>query len=138
MPEPLRAIDANVLLRYLLNDVPELSAKARRTIESDQALGVTAVVLAELAWVLTGQLYRFPRATVAHQLIDLLARQNIETIGVDKVEAQIALLACADPTGAANFGDALIAACARSAGVTEIYTFDRKFARAGMLPIFPD
>ena len=78
-------------------------------------LGLTAVVLAELAWVLAGPLYHHPRAEVAQQLIDLLARQNIETIGVDKVEVQIALLARAAPTGAANFGDALLAACARRA-----------------------
>jgi predicted nucleic acid-binding protein len=136
MPEPLRAIDANVLLRYLLDDDPEQAAKARRLVDSDQLLGLTAVALAEIAWVLAGPRYRHARGLVAQQLIDVLARENIVAVGFEKVEAQAALLACAKPVGAANFGDALIAACARSAGLQEIYSFDGRFARTGMIP-FP-
>jgi len=113
MPEPLRAIDANVLLRYLLSDVPEQAHRARRLVDSEQPLGLTAVALAEVAWTLAGPRYRRARATVATQLIDLLARENIVTVGFDKAEAQAALMACAVQVGAANFGDALIAACAR-------------------------
>ncbi len=74
---------------------------------------------------------------VATQLIDLLARENIVAVGFDKAEAQAALMACTSPTGAASFGDALIAACARSAGVQEIYSFDQRFARAGLTPATP-
>jgi predicted nucleic acid-binding protein len=137
MPEPLRAIDANVLLRYLLSDVPEQAHRARRLVDSEQPLGLTAVALAEVAWTLAGPRYRRARATVATQLIDLLARENIVTVGFDKAEAQAALMACAVQVGAANFGDALIAACARSAGVQEIYSFDQRFARTGLTPLAP-
>jgi predicted nucleic acid-binding protein len=66
-----------------------------------------------------------------------LARDNVQTLGFDKIEGQAALLACAAATGAANFGDALIAASARSARVQEIYSFDRRFTRAGMIPVLP-
>ena len=137
MPEPLRAIDASVLLRYLLRDVPAQAEQARRLIDSDRPLGLTAVALAEVAWSLAGPRYRRARAAVATQLIDLLARENVVTLGFDKAEAQVALLACTASVGAANFGDALIAACARSAGVGEIYSFDRRFARAGLTPVPP-
>ena len=137
MPEPLRAIDANVLLRYLLSDVPEQAHRARRLVDSEQPLGLTAVALAEVAWTLAGPRYRRARTTVATQLIDLLARENIVTVGFDKAEAQAALMACAVQVGAANFGDALIAACARSAGVQEIYSFDQRFARTGLTPLAP-
>src|SRR3954469_16935842 len=104
MPEPLplRAIDANVLLRYLLSDVPEQAHRARRLVDSEQPLGLTAVALAEIAWTLAGPRYRHERATVATQLIDLLARENIVTIGFDKAEAQATLMTCTAQVGAAN------------------------------------
>lgn len=137
MPEPLRAVDANVILRYLLKDVPEQAERAERLIDSRQPVGLTAVALAEIAWTLAGRLYTFDRPTVTMLLIDLLARENIVTIRFDKVEAQVALAACMSQTGAADFGDALIAACARTEGIEEIYSFDRRFSRSGLIPIQP-
>ncbi len=137
MAESPRAIDTNVLLRYLLNDVRDQSERARRLVESDLAIGLTVVVLAELAWTLAGSRYREERTSVASCLAKLLSRDNIVAVGFDKAEAQAALMACARPTGAPSFGDALIAACARSAGLSEIYTFDQHFARAGLVPVSP-
>lgn len=130
-------MDANVLLRYLLRDVPDQAERARRLVESEEPLGLTVVALAEIAWTLAGPRYRRDRAEVAMQLIDLLARENILTVGFDKAEAQAALMTCTSTTASANFGDALITACARSAGLQEIYTFDQRFARAGITPITP-
>ncbi|MGQ9675332.1 MAG: PIN domain-containing protein [Chloroflexota bacterium] len=137
MPEGLRAVDANVLLRYLLGDIPEQAEKARRLVDSDRPLGLTAVALAEIAWTLAGPRYRRDRRRVAMELIDLLSRENIRGVGFDKSEAQAALMACASESGAASFGDALIAACARSAGVEEVYSFDQRFSRAGLTPVLP-
>lgn len=135
--ESLRTIDSNVVLRYLLRDDTEQWERATRLIDSYKPLGLTAVALAEIAWTLAGPRYRRDHAMVATQLIDLLARENIVTVGFDKVEAQAALMARTSPTGAASFGDALIAACACSAGVQEIYSFDQRFARAGLTPVTP-
>lgn len=137
MREFLLAIDANVLLRYFLKDVPEQGEKARSLIDSAEPLGLTAVALAETAWTLAGPRSRRARDKVATELIDLLARENVVAIGFDKIEAQQALLACTTEGGSASFGDALIAACARSAGLSEIYSFDRRFARAGLTPVLP-
>ncbi len=133
----MRAVDTNVLLRYFLNDVPEQAKKARQLVDSDQHLGLTVIVLAEIAWTLVGPRYRRDRGRVARLLGDLLARDNIVPIGFDKAEAQAALLTCAAEVGAANFGDAFIAATARSAGLQEIYSFDQRFARAGLTPLTP-
>jgi predicted nucleic acid-binding protein len=134
---PLRALDANVVLRYLLADVPAQSEAARRLIDSDEALGLTAVALAEIAWTLSGPTYRVERPTVARLLIDLLTRTNIVAVGFDALEAQAALTACTAPSGGAGLGDALIAACARSAGISEIYSFDERVARAGLARVVP-
>ena len=123
--------------RYLLQDIPEQAEQARRLVESEESLGLTAVALAEIAWTLAGPRYGRGRGAVATELVDLLARENIVAVGFDKAEAQAALLTCVPQVGAANFGDALIAACARSAGIDEIYMFDCRFARAGLTPILP-
>lgn len=137
MREPLRAIDTNVVLRLLRGDVPEQAEAARRLIESDQPVGLTAVVLAELAWTLTGPRYQRARDAVANELGGFVARRNVIALGFEKAEAEAALLACARRERAADFGDALIAATARSFGVAEIYSFDRRFERAGLVAIAP-
>lgn len=133
----MRAVDVNVLLRYLLNDIPEMAERARRQVESYEPLGVTPVALAEVAWTLAGPRYRIDRGAVATQLVELLARENVVLVGFSKEEAQAALLTCGSGAGGASLGDALIAACARSAGVREIYSFDQNFSRAGLSPITP-
>lgn len=137
MTERLSAVDTNVLLRYLLKDVPEQGEKARTLLDSERPLGLTAIALAEVAWTLAGPRYRRKRSEVATELIELLARENIVAVGFDKVEAQFALMACTPENEAASLGDALIAACARSAGLEEIYSFDQQFSRAGLTPIAP-
>jgi predicted nucleic acid-binding protein len=132
-----RAIDSNVILRYLLKDNLAQSESARDLIESMQPLGITPVALAEVAWTLSGPNYRVERAVISTLLAVLLARENMIAVGFDKAEAQTALMTCDPQHGAADFGDALIAACARSVGIQEIYSFDRRFARAGLTPVAP-
>src|SRR6185312_12210431 len=69
-------LDANVVLRYLLNDVPELAEQAARIIDSNAALLVTDVVIVEAAYVLLRQ-YGVPRAALVDDLIALIQRSNI-------------------------------------------------------------
>jgi predicted nucleic acid-binding protein len=137
MSEVIRALDTNVLLRYLLDDHPLQSPSARRLVDSTERLGITLVALAEIVWVLSGPHYQIPRPVVAREVGLLLARENLIALGFDKAEALAAFHACEAPSGAPGFGDALIAACARSVGVTAIYSFDGRFARAGLDPLRP-
>jgi predicted nucleic acid-binding protein len=104
---------------------------------SNEVLGVTAIALAEFAWTSCGPTHQRHRSNGAAFLVDLLARENLITLGLQKAEAQAALQACTLPTGAPQFGEALIAATARSAGITEIYAFDSKFELTGMQPLAP-
>lgn len=138
MADQPRAIDANIVLRYLLRDTPDQSERARDLIESEAVLALTAVALAEVAWTLAGPRHHRSRGIVALELIAFLARENLICVGFDKAEAQQALLACVPDVGGADLGDALIAASARSAGILEIYSFDQHFARAGLTPISLD
>ena len=77
MPEPLRLVDARVLVRYLSNDIPERAARARSLIESDIPIGVTTVALLETAFVLRGAPYRHAREAVVDTLVELLQRENV-------------------------------------------------------------
>ncbi len=133
----MRAIDANVLLRYLLRDQPDQFSRAIHLIESEEPLGVTAVALAEVAWVLPGPMGRHNRPDVASALIRLLGRVNLFGVGFEKEDVMGALLNCLSPSGAADLGDAIIAGCARSSGIDEIYSFDQGFDRTGLTSIQP-
>ena len=55
-----RFVDANVLLRYLTNDVPSLAERAAGIIDSRETITITPVVLAETAYTLVS-FYRQPR-----------------------------------------------------------------------------
>jgi predicted nucleic acid-binding protein len=131
---PLRLLDTSIIVRYLSNDIPALAEPARGLIESDAPLGVTTVALLETAHVLQHPPYAHPRAAVVDALVELLQRENIEGIGVDKMHAAVALLLCR-ASGTVSFGDALIAATGRSAGINEAYSFDGRFSRAGLTVI---
>lgn len=132
---PLRAVNTNALLRYLLGDVPEQSERAKKLIDSGEPLGLTVVALAEVAWVLAGPRSRLSRLQAAEWTLRVLNLENMQPIGFDLDEMRLALLACAD--GSADLGDALIAGCARSGGITEVYSFDMRIGRTGLTPIIP-
>lgn len=74
-------LDANVALRFLLADDPEQSPKSRLLFaaaeEGKLRLTLTAVTLAELAWVLTS-FFGFPRADVGAKLRGLVLHNGIE------------------------------------------------------------
>jgi predicted nucleic acid-binding protein len=128
---PLRILDTSVVVRYLTNDVPALAERARRLIDSDTPLGITAVVLLEAAHVLRNPPYSHPREAVVDSLVTLIRRHNVHGVGIDTGHAAVALLLCRAST-AVSFGDALIAATGRSAGVLEAYAFDERFGRSGL------
>jgi predicted nucleic acid-binding protein len=131
VPEPIRLLDTSVIVRYLTNDLPELAERARRLIDSDLPLGITAVAVLETAHVLRNPPYRHSREAVVDALVGLLQRENVHGIGVDAADAAVALLLCRAST-AVSIGDALIAAIGRSAGLTEAYSFDARFGRSGL------
>lgn len=75
--------------------------------------------------------YGQPRERVVDALLDFLRRENMHGIGIDVHLTAVALLRCR-PSGSVSFGDAVIAATALSAGITEAYSFDARFGRSGL------
>ncbi len=124
------AVDTNVLVRYLLQDDPEMGQAAARLIDDGRGLGVSLVVLAETAFVLSSN-YGAPREEVVDSLVGLLRKRNIEVIGAEKTLVASALLLCR-PSGRINYADALINADARAHEVGKLYTFDERFPSEGL------
>lgn len=65
----MRALDTNVLARFILNDDPRQSPIA--TAAMNDEVYVSDTVLMELAWLLSSH-FRFPRAVLADTLADLI------------------------------------------------------------------
>jgi predicted nucleic acid-binding protein len=128
--EPEEFLDTNILLRYFIQENPTLTARAMTLIESERALRISVVTLAEVGFVLT-KFYKVDRARAVDALIDFLNRENIEAHEIGTELAIQALQLCR-PSGRVNFADALLWAVARAAPLARVWTFDEKFPTEGI------
>lgn len=122
-------LDTNVIVRFLAQDDDEQSPIATKFIErlSRERPGfVSAVVLAEVTWVLS-RAYKYPREGIA-EVVDGLLRST-ELI-VENSEAAYRALGLFQASTTGEFADAMIAATASLAGADEIVTFDKAAASA--------
>lgn len=71
----MKIIDANIILRYLLEDVPELSKKASEILETNEVF-IPSEVFAEIVYVLE-KVYEVEREEISSTLIELINTQNI-------------------------------------------------------------
>lgn len=109
------SVDTNVLLRRILNDDEEQTAKARKLFEGTKPILITDVVLAETVWTLTGKRYGATKADIQALVMSLLEETN--TIFEDQQAIWSALndfvtaqpVKTANGIKAADFADALIA-----------------------------
>lgn len=99
-------------------------------IDSDEDLVLTPIAIAEVGYVLASSSYRVPRAAIVDGLIDLVRRNNIRILRLEKALVLQALELCR-PSRRVSFADALMWAAARSAGLP-VYTFDHRFPSAGI------
>ena len=118
------SLDTNILVRLLVEDDEDQTAKARdllrRSIEADERCLVTIVALCELQWVLK-RLYKVSREDLARAVEDLLLddRYMIEesaTVGAAVIRFR---------NGKADLADYLIGLKSRLLGAEETVTFDR-------------
>jgi predicted nucleic-acid-binding protein len=123
-----RAIDANVILRFLLGEPPEQADRCQalfaRLQAGEEEVYLPEVALSDVVWTLQS-FYRWPReriARFAHDVISLTdIRMNRKSLVRDAlhfyVEQRI------------DFSDALITAEMLHGGYAEIYSYDRDFDR---------
>lgn len=127
------AIDTNVLLRYLLDDDVEQSAKANHLITNKGRVLITDAVLVETIWTLRGKKYRLDKSAQVNVVQALFQEQNICF-----ENGQVVWMALNDYRNAkgvngkeADFADALIVNKARYISESQgcsfegVYTFDR-------------
>jgi len=118
------ALDTNVLVRFLVEDDPEQSARAgaliERAVKRGQSLYVSDIALCETVWVLTS-CYELSRVDVATALRDLLRARHLAFTAPDRLGRALD----AYERAAGDFADYLIREHARDAGYQEVATFDR-------------
>ena len=85
----MTALDTNVLMRYLVGDVPQQAEAARVLIDGltpDEPGYICREVVLEVAWVLERS-YGFTRRQVAEALMDLTASDTLVVENSDDVAA---------------------------------------------------
>lgn len=123
-------LDTNVIVRFLAQDDDRQSPIATRLISTltRQKPGfISAVVLAEMSWVLT-RAYRLTRIDLCAAIEGLLRSGEIK---IENAEAAWRALGVFQAGKSIEFADALIAEINALAGATRTVTFDRSAAAEG-------
>lgn len=128
--EPFWWVDANVLLRFLTGDPPELAGRASRLLEGGERGGVPlrvhSVVVAETVRVLQS-FYGYSKGEISDVLIPLLEHPALKTEGAGIVIQALETMAESN----VDFADALLAATARSRN-EGVSSFDKDFRKLGV------
>ncbi|MFC5862791.1 PIN domain-containing protein [Acidicapsa dinghuensis] len=122
------ALDTNILVRYIMQDDPAQSPRAVKLIESltpDSAGFVPLICLVELYWVLD-HTYKLSTAQISEVLEALLTSDSL--IVEDHLRAEMAFHRYQSSN--ADFDDCLIAEAAFANGCNQIFTLDKKAAKA--------
>ncbi len=111
--------DANVILRYILDDIEKLSQKAAEILENEPVF-IPFEVVAEVVYVLE-KVYKANRRALSEAIIELAAYKNIETVNKDILTYALKLFS----QSRLDFVDTVL--CGYSyVQQAEIITFDRK------------
>jgi predicted nucleic-acid-binding protein len=117
----MRIVDANVILRYLLNDKYDLSLKAASIVEENAF--IPTEVIAEVVYVLE-KIYKVSRSEISGILLQMVSMPSI-------IVSEISIIRMAFDLYAGkriDFVDALLAGYSTLPGV-EVFTFDKKLKK---------
>lgn len=118
------ALDANVLVRHLVQDDSAQAAAAarliKRCVSESQSLFVPVTVALELEWVLRST-YGFGKDDIVRTLSSLLAAAELSFESETAVELALALYR----ENTADFSDCVHVALAAQAGEQPLWTFDK-------------
>ncbi|MBM4430646.1 MAG: type II toxin-antitoxin system VapC family toxin [Chloroflexi bacterium] len=121
-------VDANVILRFLTGDPPDLAEQARDLFEAvdggQVSLFVDEIVVAETVWVLHS-FYRYPNREIARVVQQLLSHDGLEAD--DEPGLLTALQFFADKN--VDFADALVGVHMGQRGMRDVFSFDHHFER---------
>jgi predicted nucleic-acid-binding protein len=121
-------LDTNILVRYLTQDDPIQSAKAREVVErrlTEEKPGfVSIVAMVEIVWVLERAYGLTP-----HEIVGAVERMLQTDVLVVENEQEVFTAMIALKDGRGSFADAVIAALGARMGCSCTLTFDRKALR---------
>ncbi|MFA9390602.1 MAG: PIN domain-containing protein [Prolixibacteraceae bacterium] len=115
----MEIVDANIILRYLLNDHHALSAKSKKIIEQ-KTIHLPFEVCAEVVYVLD-KVYTVPRNKIEDALTLLINYPNISTNNNAVIKQALKIYT----QERIDFVDAILVAYYTLEGVT-IHSFDKK------------
>ena len=127
----MKALDTNVLVRFLLADDKAQARRVRDIFEDAERTGdrfmVTSPVVLEMIWVLSA-VYDFSREEV-NRALELLSQMPIlEFQDYDRILDLIRL----GKTSKADLPDVFIGLVGRSSGCETTLTFDKRLAATGL------
>jgi predicted nucleic-acid-binding protein len=118
-----RFVNTNILLRYLLDDIPKQADAAEAIIEEAAAgkltLQTNVMVIAELVWTCESY-YRLPREEIRDKVLMILNTPGLEVEDKDFIAEAILLYVDRN----VDFIDAYNGCWMRAQGITQVYTFD--------------
>lgn len=122
----MKAVDTNVLVRYLVEDDARQSAAAlfKQATANDEMLFVSDIVVCEVVWVLSVS-YGFSRMAIAPVLRDLFRARQLAFTAPERLIRALG----AFESGKGDYADYLIREHARGAGCEEVLTFDKALLR---------
>jgi predicted nucleic-acid-binding protein len=122
------ALDTNVLVRFLVEDDPEQTQRAKaflqKSIETDAPCYVSDVVVCEIVWVLETS-YKVRRGEVTQILGRLLRARHLVFSSVERLSRALE----SHGSGRGDFADYLIREHSRAFGCEAVATFDRKLLK---------
>lgn len=122
-----RAIDANVILRYILADDKRLFTKAAAILQGVQHAELTVlcdpVQLAEVVWVLSSY-YELPNADISGALLPIVQADGFLMGDKPRYVRALQLFGAT----VKHFGDACACAAALEECEGRLYSFDRKLS----------
>ena len=128
----MRTIDANVILRYLTNDVPDQAKKVEELLKKvekgNEAVFLPDIILAHIIWILEGY-YKQAREDIREWITAILSLQGLTFS--DKDMALNALDIYVEKR--IDWSDAFTASQMLQREITEIYSFDKHFDKIDVI-----
>jgi predicted nucleic-acid-binding protein len=117
-------VDTNILVRHLTGDPPAMAKRATVFLSSQPELYLADLIVAETVYVLES-FYKAPRDQVATAMRSLISMRSMITVDPALLLRSIEVY----EVDRLDFAEAYLVACAETAGVGTIASFDKAIDR---------
>ena len=117
-------VDANVLVRHLVGDPPEMAGRATAFLGSEKNLYLADLIVAETVYVLES-FYEIDRSRICGAIRSLPTMESVRVIDVPLLLRTVALY----EDEQLDFADAYLVACAETTWIGRVASFDKAISR---------